>query len=251
MESINFKNGLLIHKTAAYNLNHLFFQDFPEFIIATPNIDFKKYKMLIFFDNLNFKTQNIDTDEAITGKIAEKIDKIYEQIPNAICIIPAISKKDFDEANEINDDKPYTKLRKSLDEFVNYAYWSVKKNLIFEDTMNVDSQIGIIKQTEEDIKFIWWLELAGNKKYKQVIIEKPKKKEVKPIQENEASIKPIAPVPTPPPNSSPSRRKTIRRTGRPKGDGVHSTGYSNMAFVIMVLTISLLMGMGLALLILK
>ena len=250
MESINFKNGILIHKNDAYSLNHLFFQDFSEFIISTPNKDFNKYKLLIYFDNLNFKTQNIDTDELITGKITEKMDNIYNQVPNAICVIPTISKKEFDEANEINDDKPYKKLLKDIDKVVNYAYWSIKNNLIFEDTMNVDPQVGIIKRTDEDIKFIWWLELHGNKKYKQVTIEKPKKEDKKPSESNQVSTLNPA-VETLELKSPPPRRKTMRRTGTPKGDGVHSTGYSNMAFVIMVLTISLLMGIGLAVLILK
>lgn len=252
MESINFKNGILIHKNEAYNLYHLYLKDLTEFIISTPNNDFNKYKLLIYFDNLNFKNENIDTDELITGRLVKKMDIIYSQSPNSICVIPTISKKEFNDINQENDDRPYNKLLKDLDKIVNYAYWSIKNNLIFEDTMHIDPQIGIIKQTEGDIKFIWWLELRGNKKYKQVVIESPKQKEIteKPSLENLQKIT-ITPVTQNVLVKSPPRRQTMKRTRKPKGDGIHSTGYSNMAFIIMVLTISLLMGIGLAVLILK
>lgn len=248
MESINFKNGILIHESKAYNLNHLFFQDFSEFIISTPNNDFNKYKILIYFDNLNFKAENVDIDELITGRLVKKMDKIYREIPNSICVIPTISKKEFNEINEENDNKPYNKLLKDLDKVVTYAYWSIKNNLIFEDTMNVDPQIGIIRQSEEDIKFIWWLELQGNKKYKQVEIASPNKKEI--IEDN-TTLENTPITQTTEVKSPPSRRQAMKRTRKPKGDGIHSTGYSNMAFIVLVLTISMLMGIGLAVLILK
>ena len=247
MESINFKNGILIQSNEAYNLYHLFFSDLSEFIMATPTTYAKKYQMIIYFNNINFKAEHINPDDIITPKIGKNLNKLYENYPNAICVIPTISKREFDEILDENDDKSYARLMARLKKVMNYAYWSIKNNLIFEDTMDVLEQISIIKQSEEDVKFFWWLELQGIKTYKQISIEKPKMELYVPTTKEEKVKKEPEINPTPPP-----RRHDMSRTKkRPRGDGVHSTGYSNMAFMIMVLTISLLMGLGLAILILK
>ena len=256
MESINFKNGIRIQSKTAYNLYHMYFEDFSELIIALPNKDFNQYKLLLYFTDKKYKSENIDTDELVAQNLSDKLDKIYATSANAICIVPTILKKEFDEVIAENDDRLYKRLIKNLDKVVNYAYWSIKNNLIFEDTMNVDEHVYIVKQDDEDIKLFWWLELQGNKKYKQITLEETKVKETPvetpPVVKEEApTVEFLQEEPTvtkgPPP-----RRQTMRKTrSKPSGDGVHSTGYSNMAFIILVLTISMLMGIGLAVLILK
>ena len=254
MENINFKNGILIQNNDAYNLYHMFFRDLSEFIMTTPKKDSKKYKIIIYFNNINFKSENIDPGDLITPKISTNIAKIYEDNPNAICIIPSMSKREFNDILAENDDRSYKRLLDQLDKTINYAYWSIKENLIFTDTLDIEERINIVKQSEEDVKFFWWLELnkakTNQKIYQQITIEKPQmelfipgvadnKKEV-PVETKQEEVKTLP------------RRQTMTRTKkRPKGDGIHSTGYSNMAFMIMVLSISLLMGLGLAILILK
>ena len=252
MESINFKNGIRIQSKEAYNLYHLYFEDFSEIIIATPNKDFNQYKLLLHFSDKKYKSENIDTDELAVQDLSDKMDKVYTETSNAICIIPTILKKEFDEVIAENDDRLYKKLIQKLDKIVNYAYWSIRNGLIFEDTMKVDDHVYIVKQSDEDIKLFWWLELHGNNKYKQITIGKPKVPNRKDNSQEElfkVVPDPITPTVT---TGPPPRRHNMRRTrSKPKGDGVHSTGYSNMAFIILVLLISTMMGLGLAVLILK
>ena len=130
METIGFKNGILIEHKDKYSLYHMFFADFSEFIISIPNEDCQNYKLLIYFDNINFKAENIDTDELVKQTVSKKLDKIYSQFPNTICIIPTLSLKEFNETTSENDDKPYQRLLKQLDKIINYAYWTIKNNLL-------------------------------------------------------------------------------------------------------------------------
>ena len=76
------------------------------------------------------------------------------------------------------------------------------------------------------------------------------KEELRKIQEEEANktYKEITNVIVfEPPKDIPSSKKKRK----PSGDGIHSTGYSNLAFIITVLIVSLVMGIGLAYLILR
>ena len=349
MENINIKNGIPINKTKTYCMYHMYFPDTTEFFMCIPSKSYELYKIIIDITDIDFDEKDIDIDDIVAGKLSDKADSAYDEYPNCIYIIPKITAKELNDALEENDDRLYKRLLKKIEQHRNNAYWSLANAAIFEDAIHVESQINILKQSDEDIKLFWWLDLKNIKGYKQIelhqrivlpkektkkIIEAEKelkqeaeleelnkkaelklkkveeeeknkkielklakakkeieeelikeelnkkaelklkkeenemlnkkaeeklqkinkinaiKEEMKKIKEEEASrtYREITNVIVfePPKDIPKNKRKRI-----PTGDGIHSTGYSNLAFILTVLVVSLVMGIGLAYLILR
>ena len=307
MENINIKNGIPINKTKAYCMYHMYFPDNSEFFMCIPSKAYDLYKVIVDINDIDFNIDDIDIDDIVSGKISSKTDSAYDEYPNCIYIIPKISIKELNDALTENDDRLYKRLLKKIEKHRNNAYWSLANAAIFEDAIHVESQINILKKSNDDVKLFWWMDINGIQGYKQIEIhERPKlssenSKKLKEAQEElekekeeaelnkkaeqklkaieieelnkkaEEKLKKINEIKEAlrkaqeeeaqktykeitnvivfePPKDIPSQ-KTKKRT--PKGDGVHSTGYSNIAFIITVLILSTIMGISLAYLILR
>ena len=239
MDNLYIKNGIIISKTDTYSTYHIYLPDGSDFFICIPNKTHEKYKMLFDFTNINFKTENIDSK--INTSYSKKIDKIYEKYPNSIYIISPITLKEFNDALEENDDRLYKRLIGRIETYRNSAYWSLANASIFEDDINVEPQTNIIKQGKEDVKLFWYLDINNINDYKQIDLNPPKvipkpKVDLTFSQEQDVIFVP---------------NKEENKKCPPQGDGIHSTGYSNIAFIITVLVISLMMGTCLAYLIIR
>lgn len=302
MESINIKNGIPIHKTKDYCMYHMYFPDNSEFFMCIPNRPYELYKVIVDITDIDFNIDDIDIDDIVSGKLSNKTDIAYDEYPNCIYIIPKITIEELNDALTENDDRLYKRLLKKIEKHRNNAYWSLANAAIFEDEIHVESQINILKQSDDDVKLFWWLDLNNILGYKQIELhdrltkkrEKMKaaeeavriekeveelnrkaeqklekieieelnrkaedklkkinaiKDELRRIAEEEASktYREITNVIVfEPPKDLPKKTKKT-----PTGDGVHSTGYSNLGFIITVLIVSSILGICLAYLILR
>ena len=302
MESINIKNGIPIYKTKDYCMYHMYFPDTSEFFMCIPNNYYDLYKVIIDITDIDFNQNAIDIDDIVSGKMSNKTDIAYDEYPNCIYIIPKISLQELNDALEENDDRLYKRLLKKIEHHRNNAYWSLANAAIFEDEIHVESQINILKQSDDDVKLFWWIDLNNITGYKQIELhdrltkkrEKMKAAEeaVKMEQEIEALNKKaeekLEKTEIEALNKKAEEKlqkinaikehlrklaeeeanKTYReitnvivfeppkdvpktKTRKPSGDGIHSTGYSNLAFIITVLMLSFMMGTCLAYLILR
>ena len=302
MESINIKNGIPINKTKDYCMYHMYFPDTSEFFMCIPNNYYGLYKVIVDITDIDFNQNAIDIDDIVSGKMSNKTDIAYDEYPNCIYIIPKISLQELNDALEENDDRLYKRLLKKIEHHRNNAYWSLANAAIFEDEIHVESQINILKQSDDDVKLFWWIDLNNITGYKQIELhdrltkkrekmkaaeeavkmeqeieelnkkaeEKLEKAEIEALNkkaeeklkrinaikehlrklaEEEASktYREITNVIVFEPPKDVSKTKTKK----PTGDGIHSTGYSNLAFIITVLMISFMMGTCLAYLILR
>lgn len=302
MESINIKNGIPIYKTKDYCMYHMYFPDTSEFFMCIPNNYYDLYKVIIDITDIDFNQSAIDIDDIVSGKMSNKTDIAYDEYPNCIYIIPKISLQELNDALEENDDRLYKRLLKKIEHHRNNAYWSLANAAIFEDEIHVESQINILKQSDDDVKLFWWIDLNNITGYKQIELhdkltkkrEKMKAAEeaVKMEQEieelNKKAEEKLEKAEIEALNKKAEQKlqkinaikehlrklaeeeanKTYReitnvivfeppkdvpktKTRKPSDDGIHSTGYSNLAFIITVLMLSFMMGTCLAYLILR
>ena len=233
--NINIKNGITIYKNNTYKMYHMYFPNTLEFFMCIPNNTYNSYKMIIDFSEIDFTNEDINIDDLVSASFSEKINKVYEKFPTSIYIISQIPLSEFNDAINENDDRLYKLLLDKIITCKNNAYWSLVNASIFEDDIKIEKEINIMKQSNEDVKLFWWLDINNIKGYKQIeLFDKPKIElpEFVPITVNN--------------NIKPPEDKKI-----PIGDEIHSTGYSNISFIITVLIISGIMGTCLAYLILR
>ena len=245
MDNLYIKNGIIISKANTYSMYHMYLPDASDFFMCIPKEIHKKYKFVLDFASFKFDSEDIDNK--IKEVYLKKADKLYDKFPNSIYIISPISLKEFNDALEENDDRLYKRLLGRIETYRNDTYWSLANASVFEDAISVEPQINIIKQGKDDVKLFWYLDINNIPNYKQIDLNPPPKAPPKPKanvvfdDEKEVFI-PKVEVPAP---------KSQKKNTTPKGDGVHSAGYSNLAFIITVLVISLMMGICLAYLIIR
>ena len=234
MNNINIKNGIIINKNNTYRMYHMYFPNTLEFFMCIPNDTYNSYKMIIDFTDIDLTNEDINIDDLIYASFSEKVNKVYDKFPTSIYIISNIPLSEFNDAINDNDNRLYKLLLEKIITCKNNAYWSLANASIFEDDIKIENEINIMKQSDEDVKLFWWLDINNIKGYKQIeLFDKPKIElpQYVPITVNSIPIK--------------EDKKT------PIGDEIHSTGYSNIGFIITVLIISGIMGTCLAYLILR
>lgn len=180
MENINIKNGVPIINSNTYCMYHMYLPDTTDFFMSIPTETFKTYKMIIDFANIDFKSNGINIDDKIKNKYSFNLEVAYEEYPNCIYVlIPKKVLKEFNDAINENDDRLYELLLEKLNKYKNYAYWSIANVAVFEDSISVEPEVNIIKQSEEDKKLFWWFDIKGIKGFKQIELHENTKEIVK------------------------------------------------------------------------
>ena len=116
---------------------------------------------------------NINEDELIK-EIRKISDSVNVSYPNGIYVLPIISPTLYEEATKENDDRLYNKLLNNIIQPITFNVYS----LLSAQSMRVSQTIKMIKQNDEDNKFVSWLSLKlGNTFIKEITFDsnlKPK-----------------------------------------------------------------------------
>lgn len=230
------------------------------YYMCISDLDNDNYQLFIGFTE---KDLNSLPKEEIIMEI-RKISQLINSVNSSgIYVLPVISPLELEQAASENDDKKFNDLMtQKIQPITNEIYTRLKSK-----NKNLHYVINMVKQNDTDRKFIDWLDMKlmrdGIDYIQDIEYEKLKEnyqrnqkvvsldREVALAQDNvhTSGIKPIDR--TYENIEAPSKsNQLVRRLVKPNQQ-VNSSGFSNIGFIVIVLTIALVLGIAISYLIIK
>lgn len=211
---------------------------YDKYYLCFPNDTSRFYHLFVGFSSLDLTTLD---EENLYKEIRRIGDSLNHAYSNAIYILPIIKPKFLEDAALENDDLLYNKLlKKYIQPITSEIHSKFASNKIY-----VSQIIKFIKQSDNDKKFIGWLSMKLGDNYVREIIFEDKVDDVvdsKPIINNDIvtdyEIDDI----------------WIKQQEEAVSDtlkAAYSFGFSSLGFMIMIITISLVLGTIIAYMIIK
>ena len=122
------------------------------YYLSMPNNDINNYKIYLGFPVIETKDASKET---ITMEIKNIMDIIHTTNPNGIYVYCNIPRNELVEAANDNDSLLYERLLNKVSLITSDSYKVINEN----NNVSIDSVIYLVKQTDEDTKFINWLEV--------------------------------------------------------------------------------------------
>ena len=143
---------LLLYQENNYTIYQCSNEVMGYYFLCLPNNLVDTYQLYVGFSkkDLSNTSKNI-----LLRDIRSIYDVIYKSNKSAIYVIPNIDMKEMKEASMENDDKLY----KSLYKKVSSMTMSVNKFITKYKGKKIDQVIKMIKQDDDDMKFVDWLEI--------------------------------------------------------------------------------------------
>ena len=151
MNTINVKNGLMIDKIENYSMYEMYTEDAEKYYMCLPTSEESEYQMVIDFPEEYFKSL---LNEEITAELKRICDSLFQKKRNALYVLPNISTYDVSIYKEENDDHAYQNLFKNLQRYTRSAYNALSGNI------NISNVIAIVTQTNDDRKLMDWLDIV-------------------------------------------------------------------------------------------
>lgn len=231
---INIKNGIKIASFNDYIIYQIYTDDGNEYYICTPTDKNDKYKMIIDFPEEYYKSL---LKNEIIDEIKKVCDILYKTNKNYIYVLTNVTTYELNEAKAENDDHIYRLILRKIQKYTYNIYKSITSN----NDLIIDPVINIVTQTKDDRKFIDWLDININGYFNGVALRKDNKFITQNNDDNNGPTKDdgeIVKINT----SSNSKVKTLV----PK----RKYGFSNLAFIVLVLFIAVITGISFSLFIL-
>ena len=213
-----------------------------QYYLCIPN---KTYDFYHVFMGFSLEDLNILSKELVINEIRKISDSIYAAYKNCVYILPIIQPSVLIDAANINDDKPYNDILKNIIQPITISVYGklVRKN------KRVSQIIKMVKQNDSDKKLIGWLSMRlGDNFIKEINFENKidefddKKEDVCKNDYKSISIDyEIDDI------WIKKEEEKIADTLKP----AFSPGFSALKFLIMMITISLVLGAIIAYLIIK
>lgn len=172
MEVINIKNGVLLGYTRNYSIYEMYTEDMSTYYMCIANYDTNRFETIIDFPEEYFNSLR---NEEKLEDIGRTCNSLYSDNHPYIYILPNITTYDISEAEIENDNHAYEVLLRKLQKYTYSIYKSITNN---NENITIDSTIQFIVDTEEDRKFIDWLEINLNSYVKPRYLDRKKAKEI-------------------------------------------------------------------------
>ena len=234
MNVINIKNGILLDYNRNYSVYEMYTNDGNEYYMCIANYNTDKYETVIDFPEEYFNS--LLNEEKLT-EIRKTCDTLYSDDEPYIYILPDITTYEVKEAKNDNDDHAYQVLLRRLQRYTYDIYKSIAEN---NENIKIDQVINIISDTENDKKFIDWLDINLNGYFKPKYLNRTKNedKDIEiPINTNDNQKEIL--------NNDITKPKV--RTLKP----ADKSGFSNITFIITIIIIAVIIGIGFAYLMIK
>ena len=150
------KNGIKIAQYDNYIVYQMYTDDAEEYYMCTPTNKQDNYKMIIDFPEEYYKSL---LKSETTLEIKKICDLLYRKNSNYIYVLTNVTTYELNEANSENDEHAYSMLLKRLQKYTYNAYKAITSN---DDEVIIDPVIDIVTQTNDDKKFIDWLDINLN-----------------------------------------------------------------------------------------
>ena len=198
------------------------------------------YQLYIGFSPIEL--DYLSKDELVT-EIRKISDLVMAKSNNNVYILPIISPSILEQVANENDDRSYAKFMKQVIQPITSDIY----NKFVSKKKKVNQMINMIKQNDSERKFIWWLSIKlGNKFIKEVEYSSLIRKEIIKEENKKVVIQDYGYEIDAPKDKDLNKikDKNIKKSSV-------SYGFSNIFFIIMVLTISLGIGIGFCYLLIK
>ncbi len=142
----------IIYKTDSYITYKLYNMNGNMYYLCVPSTVRYAYQMYIGLPQID--VSNSEDNEVIEKEIKRVCDSLYAINGDSLYILPDIPQKEISEASQDNDYKLYTIMYNKINACGTHACNML--NTI--GVKNIYSKVKYIKQRDEDIKFIDWIE---------------------------------------------------------------------------------------------
>lgn len=221
MNVINIKNGVLLAYTRDYSIYEMYTDDAEEYYMCIANYDTSKYETVIDFPEEYF---NSLLKEEKVEEIKKTCDKLYNREHPYIYILPRVTTYEVKEAKDNNDNHAYQTLLRRLQKYTYNVFKSITSS---NNNIEIDQIIQIIIDSQDDKKFIDWLEINLNG-YFTPLYRKYQEEEIK-SEEIPIHNETITPVIN-------NKKKTLKLNNK--------LGFSNITFITLIIGIALIIGIS-------
>lgn len=239
MNNISIKIGHAIDKTADYILYKIVADDVFKYYMCLPTHDSKSYQMVIDFPEEYYKS--LLEAEMIT-EIKKICDALFERNSNSIYILSNITTYDLHEAQSENDDHAYGILLNKLQKCTYNAY-----NVISNGSdIDISNVIGIVTQTGNDEKFMHYLDASMPGFFTCIDLSNLLSQELPTEDAGWATIGGLV--------SGGESMEHANNISKPKTKKLVPSskhGFLNITFVMLIILLSLIIGIGLAITLIK
>lgn len=149
MATVNEANP--IYNKDGYKIYELYSFEAFIYYLCMPDDNYDMYTIYLGFPKQEFEGAN--KDEIIT-ELREAYGVISKSNSNGIYLVPAISRRELAEAALENDNNAYAKIKDEL----NSVTYAASHIISASNDCLLDQTITAVKQTDDDTKFIIWLE---------------------------------------------------------------------------------------------
>lgn len=227
------------------------------YYLCISNLDCDNYQLFIGFTDKDF---NSLTKEQIVSEIRKVSDLVKSINQSGIYVLPVISPSELEQAARENDDKLFYRIMSEKIQPITREIYEILNG----QNKSIESMIRMIKQTDNDRKFIDWMDMklmeTGIDYVEDIeylkLREMAQNKNIETstdvyggARNNSSGIPPIdrsyenTQVQT---NSNQLVRKLVKPTNQ------HiSSGFSNIGFIVIVLTMALIVGIWISYLFIK
>lgn len=150
------KNGIKIAIYDNYIIYQMYTDDAEEYYMCTPTKKQDNYKMIIDFPEDYY--QSLLPNEKIE-EIKKICDSLYSKNNSYIYVLTNVTTYELNEANTENDEHAYSMLLKRLQKYTYNAYKAIASS---NDETKIDPVIDVVIETNDDKKFIDWLDINLN-----------------------------------------------------------------------------------------
>lgn len=212
------------------------------YYLCVPNNEHKFYHVFLGFSLRNLEELSY---EKIIIEIRKISDSVYASYKNSIYVLPIINPALLEEVALENDDRGYNKILKKYIQPITFSVY----NKLLQKNYRVSQIIKLIKQNDVDKKIVGWLSMKlGDNFVKEILFEDNDVFTTIPIEVvNSSTIEDISVDYHNDDIWIKNEEKKISNSLKP----AFSPGFSNLSFIILVLTISVGFGIILGYLILK
>ena len=235
--SISEEKGRLLNKYQNYSLFEVFTDNGLKYYMCLPNEETFDIQMAIDFPEEN------DEDRKIAG-LENVCNTLYDYRVNYAYLLTGVSTSDVTLASLENDDHAYGILRDELCKYTSHA-----TKIIMEDVAaKMLPVVGIIVQTDNDKKFMDWLDIEYPDLFKKIDLSNLVKINYKVTDDDGWTTRGG-------PSNGGDGLEVTNNLSKPKTkkltlpSGKH--GYLNITFAIVVIALAFAIGIGLAVILMK
>ncbi len=234
MDKLNIRNGILAYQMENYSIYEMYTDEADQYYLCIAKNQTNNYKVVIDFPEVYFN--DLLKEDKLT-EIRNTCDKLYENNYQYIYILPNVTTQELKEAKTENDNHAYQVLLRKLQKYTYDVFKSLTSNM---GKIIIDKKINIIVGSDDDKKFIDFLDINLNGYFAPMYLEHEK---VKIEENNDVPIEYI---------SNNENTVTVKNEEKTrKLTPANKQGFLTVTSMAMIITIAAVAGVAVAYLLVK